>query len=190
MKSCLNKLASNKTGQSEETQILMSKYSESTVKLEEILNCIKSGKNEDSFLKIIKLKEDHGKHIKNLKNDYENQISDIKEIHRNETKKLLDRIKELENKAVFPEVCEIDLSSALTGLNTSCANDYGTHRSGRPNIKESNKVKERMTSLEICDGATHSKSKNKANFLPIKNLKNNLRCGKVSLEEYEKLKKK
>ncbi|CAI2383141.1 unnamed protein product [Moneuplotes crassus] len=187
----LQKLVSSRSDSSSDTKELMEKYSESTVKLEEILNCIKNGQNEDSFLKIIKLKDSHERKINELKRQHKQQLSMIEQSHLKETRKLKDRIKELERKPIIPEVCEIDLSSALTGLNTS-SNDYATQRSGILSSKENQRTKDRMTSLEMSGSTTHSKAKdsNRGNF-PIKNLKNASKLSaKVDFEEYEKLRRR
>lgn len=185
----LAKLVNNKAGAKEDTQILLSQHSEETLKLEEILNSIQNGRKEESFLKLIQLKEDHQKQIQTLEKFHKDEMKKVHKQHDKELVDLKEKIKQLEHKSACPEVCEIDLSSALTGLNTSSANDYMTHRSNRGNTKE-NRLKDRMTSLEMSGSTSHSKSKMRSNFVPIKNLKNATYRASVPIEDFEKLQKK
>ena len=189
----LKTLALNKSMEGGETQELIQKYSESALKLEEILKWMKGNQKENDPIDVKYLKESHKNEIKALNRQHQQEKESLNQTHRQEIWKLQDRIKQLEMVKIVPEVWEIDLSSAIKGLKTTSANDYMSNRSEKYNTRESCKAKERMTSPELSTSTTHSKIKNsqRSNYSSIQSMKKNFKSpSKISNEEYEKLKRK
>ena len=111
------KLMMNKSIEGEDTQKLIQKYSESSSKLDKILECMKSNQKENYPQEIELLKESHRVEKLHLQKDHEKSMDELKEAHQREINKLNEKIKQLEGQKNSPEVCEIDLSTAMTGLN-------------------------------------------------------------------------
>jgi hypothetical protein len=91
---------------------VLSKYSSSADRLEQMLASMKDNTNNTQNLD--KLRLEHNMDIDRLRVEHDKEVHRLKLSHMSETNKLLERIKNLErSKHNVPEVCEIDLSSAF-----------------------------------------------------------------------------
>lgn len=100
----LKKLAMNKSISGDTSDILLKKYSESSLRLEELLKCVKNSQNGSNLLEIIELKESHQSEIFTLQSKYEESIASLKSQHMNEIQSLKEKIKNLEQKTPIPEI--------------------------------------------------------------------------------------
>lgn len=153
--SIFHKLALDKSIQGNEAKNLIDKYSESTSKLEKLLESIRDTTSNENVEEKGDLKMKHKNEIYYLKNAHKNELANLKTIHNSELKKLHERIKQLEHIKSMPEVCEIDLSSAMLGSkNEISTDDYYTEQNQSNKLKkniyerDSSKAKDRISSLE------------------------------------------
>lgn len=153
--SIFHKLAYDKSIQGNEAKNLIDKYAESTSKLEKLVESIRDTTSNVKFEGKDDLKMQHKNEISYLKTAHKNELNNLKTIHNSELKKLHERIKQLEHMKSMPEVCEIDLSSAMLGSkNEVSTDDYCTEQNHSNKFKkniydrDSSKAKERISSLE------------------------------------------
>jgi hypothetical protein len=174
-----HKLAYDKSLQGNEAKNLIEKYSDSTSKLEKLLESIRDTTSGKNYEEIDELKMHHKNEIFKLKNAYKQELAGIQAFHNIEVKKLHEKVRQLENVKLMPEVCEIDLSSAIIdNKNEVSTDDYCTEQSQCNNFRKlggvASKARDRISSVEGSVSTCQSRLRSNQKYHPmsLRNSKN------------------